>query len=65
MKNLVTFAKLDLLLDFEKTPSEISRPAPKLGEHSKEILLNLGYSEEKISSLVSEKNFSLQNKAAS
>ncbi len=40
---------------FEKTPSEILRPAPKLGEHSKEILLNLGYSEEKISSLVSEK----------
>jgi crotonobetainyl-CoA:carnitine CoA-transferase CaiB-like acyl-CoA transferase len=40
---------------FEKTPSEISRPAPKLGEHSKEILLNLGYSEDKISSLISEK----------
>ncbi len=40
---------------FKKTPSEISRPAPKLGEHSKEILLKLGYSEEKISSLVSEK----------
>ena len=40
---------------FEKTPSEILRPAPKLGEHSKEILLNLGYSEEKISSLISEK----------
>ena len=40
---------------FEKTPSEILRPAPKLGEHSKEILLNLGYSEEKISALISEK----------
>ena len=40
---------------FEKTPSEISMPAPKLGEHSKEILLNLGYSEDKISSLISEK----------
>ena len=40
---------------FEKTPSEILRPAPKLGEHSREILLNLGYSEEKISSLISEK----------
>ncbi len=40
---------------FGKTPSEISRPAPKLGEHSKEILLDLGYSEEKISSLISEK----------
>jgi formyl-CoA transferase len=40
---------------FEKTPSEISRPAPKLGEHSKEILLSLGYSKEKISSLILEK----------
>ena len=40
---------------FEKTPSEISRPAPKLGEHGREILTDLGYSEEKISSLVSEK----------
>ncbi len=40
---------------FKKTPSEISRPAPKLGEHSREILLNLGYTEEKISSLISEK----------
>jgi len=40
---------------FGKTPSEISRPAPKLGEHSKEILLDLGYSEDKISSLISEK----------
>jgi len=40
---------------FEKTPSEILRPAPKLGEHSKEILLDLGYSEDKISSLISEK----------
>ena len=40
---------------FEKTPSEVSRPAPKLGEHGREILTDLGYSEEKISSLVSEK----------
>jgi len=40
---------------FEKTPSEISRPAPKLGEHGREILMNLGYSKEKISSLLSEK----------
>ncbi len=40
---------------FEKTPSKISRPAPKLGEHSRQILLNLGYSDEKISSLVLEK----------
>tara|TARA_Y100000816_G_scaffold278065_1_gene248893 strand:+ start:3380 stop:4567 length:1188 start_codon:yes stop_codon:yes gene_type:complete len=40
---------------FEKTPSEIVRPAPKLGEHGREILTNLGYSKEKITSLISEK----------
>ena len=28
---------------FEKTPSEILRPAPKLGEHGSEILTALGY----------------------
>lgn len=28
---------------FEKTPSAIARPAPKLGEHSREILGALGY----------------------
>ena len=27
---------------FEKTPSQIIRPAPKLGEHGKEILDKLG-----------------------
>jgi crotonobetainyl-CoA:carnitine CoA-transferase CaiB-like acyl-CoA transferase len=31
---------------FEGTPSKIKRPAPKLGEHSKEILDHLGISEE-------------------
>ena len=40
---------------FTKTPSEISRPAPKLGEHGIEILKDLGYAEENISVLVSEK----------
>ena len=31
---------------FEGTPSKIKRPAPKLGEHSKEILDRLGVTEE-------------------
>ena len=40
---------------FEKTPSEINSPAPLLGEHGREILMEIGYSEEKISNLLSEK----------
>ena len=39
----------------ENESKKIPTKAPKLGEHSKEILLNLGYSEDKISSLISEK----------
>ena len=31
---------------FEKTPSQIIRPAPKLGEHGKEILDHLNISDE-------------------
>jgi len=31
---------------FNETPSEISRPAPRLGEHGNEILTELGYSNE-------------------
>ena len=40
---------------FKKTPSEINSPAPLLGEHGREILMEIGYSEEKISKLLSEK----------
>jgi crotonobetainyl-CoA:carnitine CoA-transferase CaiB-like acyl-CoA transferase len=39
---------------FEGTPSKIKRPAPKLGEHSKEILDHLGISEEVQSRMIKE-----------
>ena len=39
---------------FEGTPSKIKRPAPKLGEHSKEILDHLGISEEAQNRMVEE-----------
>ena len=46
---------------FKKTPSEITNPAPLLGEHGREILLEIGYSEEKISKLLSEKKLFISN----
>ena len=39
---------------FEGTPSKIKRPAPKLGEHSQEILNHLGISKETQSRMVKE-----------
>ena len=39
---------------FEGTPSKIKRPAPKLGEHSQEILNHLGISEETQNRMVKE-----------
>lgn len=37
-------------LKYSRTPLEIKTSAPKLGQHTKEILINLGYSEEIIRS---------------
>ena len=39
---------------FGETPSEIARPAPKLGEHGQEILTELGYSSSTQSKLIKE-----------
>ena len=39
---------------FEETPNEITRPAPKLGEHGQEILTELGYSSSAQSKLIKE-----------
>lgn len=39
---------------FDKTPAGVSRPAPRLGEHGREILEALGYDQEAIESLISE-----------
>ena len=38
---------------FDKTPARVSRPAPRLGEHGREILEALGYENEAIESLIS------------
>lgn len=37
---------------FEKSPSSIESPAPQIGEHSSELLKELGYSEESLADLV-------------
>ncbi len=40
---------------FSKTPSELSRPAPKLGEHSFEILSSLGFDNAIIENFIKKK----------
>ena len=47
---------------FEGTPSKIKRPAPKLGEHSKEILDSLGISEEVQNRMIEEGKVVLSDK---
>ena len=37
---------------FDKTPAEIRGPGPKLGQHSRDILLRLGYSAEQVDALI-------------
>lgn len=41
-------------LKMDKTPIRFSRPAPDVGEHTVEVLLELGYSEEKIQKMMDE-----------
>lgn len=38
-------------LKLSHTPARIRRPAPRLGQHTEEILTNLGFSREKIEEL--------------
>ena len=40
---------------FDKSPAEVRSPAPKLGEHTRQILAGLGYSEEGQQKLIDEK----------
>ena len=39
---------------FERTPAAVSRPAPQLGEHGRDILVALGYGESEIEQLISQ-----------
>ncbi len=44
---------------FSRTPARLHRHAPRLGEHSQEILRGLGYAEDRIASLVAQGAVSL------
>ena len=37
---------------FDKTPAKVTRPAPRLGEHGREILVALGYDDDAIEALI-------------
>src|SRR5262245_21074499 len=41
-------------INFDKTPGKIQRGAPVLGEHTREVLREIGYGDEKIDHLVDE-----------
>ena len=40
---------------FNETPSNIRRAAPRLGEHSREVLAEIGYLEEEIQTFINQK----------
>ncbi|PLC53970.1 CoA transferase [Pollutimonas nitritireducens] len=39
-------------VNFGRTPSEVRRPAPRLGEHSRDVLVEAGLSQEEVNGLV-------------
>jgi crotonobetainyl-CoA:carnitine CoA-transferase CaiB-like acyl-CoA transferase len=40
---------------FSKTPTRVRDPAPPLGKHTKEVLLDIGYDESEINRLSEQK----------
>lgn len=47
-------------VQFSKTPGKIGRPAPLVGEHGREILADLGYTEEEIHTLSEQRVITVQ-----
>jgi CoA:oxalate CoA-transferase len=41
-------------INFEKTPGGIQRPAPMLGQHTEEVLQELGFGEARVARLRAE-----------
>jgi formyl-CoA transferase len=56
------FRTIGIPMKFNKTPGDYSmRPAPALGEHTEEILREIGYTGEKIAALRSQSVISSMN----
>jgi crotonobetainyl-CoA:carnitine CoA-transferase CaiB-like acyl-CoA transferase len=40
--------------EFSETPGKVQRPAPMLGEHTNEVLLEIGYSKEQVADFIAK-----------
>ena len=62
--DLGTVRQLGIPIKLSRTPGEVERPAPALGEHTEEVLREAGFGDEEIDSLLSSAAAAGPNEAA-